>query len=60
MALSDWLDLLHGLELAYASAAVVERSLKASLAEIRRDLPEIPAPEPYSLADIRPDRQQAP
>lgn len=50
---SDWLDLLHGLEMAYASAAVVERSLKASLVDIRRDLPQIATPEPYSLSEIR-------
>lgn len=41
------------LEMAYAPLAVVERSLKTSLAEIRSDLPEIAAPEPYSMSEIR-------
>ncbi|MCM4085147.1 hypothetical protein [Paractinoplanes hotanensis] len=50
---SDWLDLLHGMQMAYSAVAVVERSLAADLLKIREELPELAAPQSYSISDIR-------
>jgi hypothetical protein len=47
---SDYLDLMHLLEMAYANVVVTERSVAAAMNQIRRSLPELSIPAAHNLS----------